>query len=58
MDLDLLQTTLDYQSAIVNFDAVQQAPRAGAGETLGLRGADIILLPAPTPRGIFRAGGQ
>ena len=29
----LLQTTLDYQSAVVNFEAVQQAPPAGAGET-------------------------
>jgi outer membrane protein len=54
--VNLLQTTLDQQSAVVNFDAVQQAPRLGAGETVGLRGADVILLPAPTPRGIFRAG--
>jgi outer membrane protein len=54
--VNLLQTTLDHQSAVVTFDAVQQAPRAGAGETVGLRGADIILEPAPTPRGIFRAG--
>jgi outer membrane protein len=54
--VNLLQTTLDYQSAIVNFDAVQQAPRAGAGGTLELRGADIIFLPAPTPRGLVRAG--
>jgi len=55
--VNLLQTTLDNQSAIVDFEAVQQAPRAGSGGgTISVRGADIVLLPAPTPRGIFRAG--
>ena len=54
--VNLLQTTLDYQSAVVNFEAVQQAPPAGAGETVGVRGADVVLLPTPTPRGIFRTG--
>jgi outer membrane protein TolC len=52
----LLQTTLDYQSAVVTFEAVQQAPPPGSGGTIGVRGADIVLLPTPTPRGLFRAG--
>jgi outer membrane protein len=51
-----LQTTLDYQSAVVRFEAVQLAPPAGTGQSVGVRGADILLLPTPTPRGIFRAG--
>jgi outer membrane protein len=55
--VNLLQTTLDYQSAVVKFEAVQQAPAApDGGETVAVRGADIVLLPTPTPRGIFRAG--
>ena len=37
--VNLLQTTLDYQSSLVNFEAVQQAPPLTAGDTLGLRGA-------------------
>lgn len=54
--VNLLQTTLDYQSSLVNFEAVQHAPPLTAGDTLGLRGANIVLLPTPTPRGVFRPG--
>jgi outer membrane protein len=55
--VNLLQTTLDHESAVVKFEAVQQAPPAAAtGETVAVRGADIVVLPTPTPRGIFRAG--
>ena len=54
--MNLLQTTLDYESSLVNFEAVQQAPPLGAGETVGMQGADIVLLPTPTPRGMFRPG--
>ena len=54
--VNLLQTTLDYQSALVNFEAVQQAPPLAAGDTVGLRGANIVLLPTPAPRGVFRPG--
>ena len=56
--VNLLQTVLDYQSAVVNFEAVQQAPPAGAGQTVAVRGAQIVPLPTPAPRGIFRTGGQ
>lgn len=54
--VDLLQTTLDHQSALVLFEAVQQAPSAGSGSAVTIRGADIVLVPTPTPRGLFRAG--
>jgi outer membrane protein TolC len=54
--VNLLQTTLDYQSSLVNFEAVQQAPPLTAGDTVGLRGANVVFLPAPAPRGLFRPG--
>jgi len=53
--VNLLQSTLDHQSAIVNFEAVQQA--APAGTAAGTpRDADVVLLPTPSPRGLFRPG--
>jgi outer membrane protein TolC len=52
--VNLLQTTLDHESALVNFEAVQQAPPLAEGNTVGVRGANIVLLPTPSPRGIFR----
>jgi outer membrane protein TolC len=54
--VNLLQTTLDYESSLVTFEAVQHAPRLEAGDAVGLRGASIVLLPAAAPRGIFRPG--
>lgn len=54
--VSLLQTALDYESAIVNYDAVQQAPPLSAGDTLGVRGANIVQIPLVEPRGIFRPG--
>jgi outer membrane protein len=57
--VNLLQATLVNQSAAVNFEAVQQAPPAAAGEAFAVRGADIVQLNPPAPRGIFRpSGGQ
>ena len=55
-EVNLLQTTLDYESSLVNFEAVQQAPPTTAGDTVGVRGASIVLLPPSTPRGVFRPG--
>jgi outer membrane protein len=55
-EVNLLQTTLDYESSLVSFEAVQQAPPLGAGESVGIQGADIVRLPTSTPRGIFRTG--
>ena len=55
----LLQTTLDYQSALVNFEAIQQAPPLSAGDTVGATPANVLPLPAPTPpRGLFRPGAS
>jgi outer membrane protein TolC len=54
--VNLLQTSLDFESALVNFEAVQQAPPLAAGTTVGVRGASVILVPPPAPRGIFRPG--
>jgi multidrug efflux pump len=52
--VNLLQTTLDYESAVVNFEAVQQAPAGITGDTLAVRGASVVAVPTPTPRGLFR----
>ena len=54
--VNLLQTTLDYQSSLVNFEAVQQAPPLAAGDTVAVRGANIVALPTAAPQGIFRSG--
>jgi outer membrane protein TolC len=53
--VNLLQASLDQQSAMVSFEAVQQAPAAGASSS-GSRDADVVLLPTAQPRGIFRVG--
>jgi len=50
----LLQTTLDYESALVNFEGVQQAPPLAAGDTVNARGASTVALPPLAPRGLFR----
>ena len=54
--VNLLQTTLDHESALVNFEAVQQAPPLTAGATLGINGSSIVLIQTPSPRGVFRPG--
>jgi outer membrane protein TolC len=55
--VNLLQTTLDYESSRVNFEAVQLAPPFSAGATIGVRRATMVLMPTATPRGLFRLGG-
>lgn len=54
--VNLLQATLDHQSALVNFEALQQAPALAGGQSLDLRGLNVAPLPAAAPRGLFRAG--
>jgi outer membrane protein TolC len=56
--VNLLETTLDHESALVNFEAVQLAPPLTDGDTVGLRGANVVLLPTSTPRGVFRPGAS
>jgi outer membrane protein TolC len=55
--VNLLQTTLDYESSLVNFEAVQQAPPLSPGDARA-SGTNVIQLPAPEPRGIFHPGGS
>jgi outer membrane protein TolC len=52
--VNLLQTTLDYESAIVSFEAIQQAPPLAAGDTVDAKPAVVVEVPPPAPRGIFR----
>jgi outer membrane protein TolC len=54
--VNLLQATLDYQSSLVTFEALQVAPPLTAGSTVGVRGSTVVLLPTSTPRGLFRPG--
>jgi len=54
--VNLLQATLDYQSSLVSFEALQLAPAIAAGDRLGVSGSTVVLLPTSTPRGLFRAG--
>ena len=54
--VNLLQTSLDYQSAAIAFDALQQAPPPGSSGVVLVRGADVIVQPPPSPRGLFRPG--
>jgi outer membrane protein TolC len=54
--MNLLRTALDYESALVNFEAVQLAPPLAEGDTVGVSGATILPLPTSAPRGAFRPG--
>jgi HAE1 family hydrophobic/amphiphilic exporter-1 len=54
--VNLLEATLDHQSSLVTFEALQQAPPLSAGETVGLTGASVVRLPIAAPRGVFRDG--
>ena len=55
--VNLLQTSLDHESALVNFEAVQQAAPAGADAATGTS-PSVIALPVAQPRGMFRSGGE
>jgi hypothetical protein len=55
--VNLLQATLDHQSSLVTFEAVQLASPTAVGEAVGLRGAALIAIPPAVPRGLFRQGG-
>ncbi len=57
-DVTLVQTTLEFEAALVNFEAVQQAPPLASGDTVGVNGANVVLLTTPNPRGIFRPGAD
>jgi outer membrane protein TolC len=55
-EVNLLQATLDHQSSLVSFETLQQAPAPNGEELAGRAGSNAVLLPPPTPRGLFRQG--
>ena len=55
-EVNLLQAMLDHQSALVRFDALQEAPELNQVDAVGSRGAEIAPLSVSAPRGIFREG--
>jgi outer membrane protein len=52
--VNLLRTSLEFESALVSFEAVQQAPPIAAGAAVTVRGGNVVLVPTPAPRGLFR----
>jgi outer membrane protein len=54
--VNLLQATLDYQSSLVIFEALQLAPAISSGDTVNVTGSSVQPIPTPNPQGIFRAG--
>jgi len=52
--VSLLQATLDYQSSLVSFEALQLAPAIESGADIGVHGSTVVALPAVAPRGVFR----
>jgi outer membrane protein TolC len=56
--VSVLQNMLDYQSALVTFEAVQQAPALTAGSTAGIAGGSVVFLPTADPKGVFRPGAS
>jgi hypothetical protein len=54
-EVNLLQAMLDHQSALVSFEALQQAPPLGEGQPAAMP-TNVIALPAPAPQGLFRPG--
>ena len=55
-EVNLLQATLDHQSALVSFEALQQAPALTGGQAASTRGPDVIQLGPSAPTGLFRPG--
>jgi outer membrane protein TolC len=55
-EVNLLQATLDYQSSVVNLEALQLAPALSPGGSVIVDGSAVQPVPTPTPRGMFRAG--
>jgi outer membrane protein TolC len=56
-EVNLLQAMLDHQSALVSFEALQQAPASGPSQPVDLGGAsNVIQLGPAAPTGLFRTG--
>src|SRR2546421_660229 len=43
--VNLLQATLDCQSSLVSFEALQLAPSIGSGDTIAVTGSNVVLMP-------------
>ena len=54
--VNLLQATLDYQSSLVTFEALQLAPAMSGGTPVNVTGSAVQPIPTPNPQGIFRVG--
>ncbi|MGE3841241.1 MAG: TolC family protein [Vicinamibacterales bacterium] len=52
-----LQAMLDFQSALIAFELLRQAPALSSATSLGLNGATVVALPPGQPRGIAPASG-
>ena len=55
-EVNLLQATLDHQSARVSFEALQQAPPPDRAQTTIARGTSVIQVGPAAPTGLFRPG--
>ncbi len=55
-EVNLLQATLDHQSALVSFEALQQAPALSDSRSIDLKGSTVIPLGPSAPTGLFRPG--
>ena len=55
-EVNLLQASLDHQSALVSFEALQQAPALGEGQPVNLGGSNVLPLGPGAPNGLFRPG--
>ena len=55
-EVNLLQATLDHQSALVSFEALQQAPALDGSQPIDLRGTTVVPLGPDAPTGLFRPG--
>jgi outer membrane protein TolC len=55
-EVNLLQATLDYQSSVVSFEALQLAPALSPGAPVVVEGSAVQPVATQTPRGIFRPG--
>jgi hypothetical protein len=57
-EVNLLQASLDHQSALVTFEALQQAPAPGS-ESVEVAGtSNVVPVPVVSPQGVFRPGAS
>ena len=52
--VNLLQTSLEHESSLVTFEALQQAAPLSSGDTLAVQDGSIVRVPIAEPRGLFR----